>query len=77
MKNTVNEIAPGWRRPLIRALERRYGASMLPYKITNDCAEMPFDRWRCEDVENGAFIVGRITPGSKKLRVVAEGGPTR
>jgi hypothetical protein len=67
-------LEPWKRARLRRALERRYGQSMLVLKI-EDWSEsgVSIDKWRCEDLENGAWIIGRFD--GDRLRVIAEGGP--
>lgn len=72
MKLRSDQLSPSDERRVERALERRYGKSMLrlkTYRWSDD--NMP-DLWRCEDIENGAFVIVRL---NKKLYVVAEGGP--
>lgn len=69
------KIAP-WKRPrLERALERRFGKSMLHYEIVQEPDELSFqckalDRWRCSDPETGSFIIGKFE--GDRLRIIAE-----
>jgi hypothetical protein len=60
---------------LRRALERRFGQSMLPLQMESADTDLPYGRWLCRDLENGAEIIAVIQAG--RLRVIAEKAPNR
>jgi hypothetical protein len=64
----MNQLSDIKQRKLIRAIERRFGASIAGYKFW--LADALFEVWECEDSETGSSILGRFEGG--RLRVISE-----
>jgi hypothetical protein len=58
------------KRRLYRALERRFGASIMPLQISPEAGAVDPYRYRVTDTESGAVIIA--TFAGPRLRVITE-----
>lgn len=57
------ELNANKKQAMIRALEKRFGRSIMPYRFEPEAfwsgTERQSDLWRCTDTESGSYIVAR------------------
>jgi len=54
----MTELDPHKQQAMIKALEKRFGKSTMPYAFKPE-PNFPGEQWRCTDVESGSYIIAR------------------